>query len=153
MPPCWCCHGVILTHKRALSGFNLLYCACPASKRSISSNAHAFCTKHTWGNIPRGKSSISFMAFLWETFLLSNQPSSLPPFSLHYISICISFWFTSENDPLGPINFNHFAFSHFFPPRDNWSELCWMGSLPRRYEIRLGATGFTLRPQFARQQQ
>lgn len=62
------------------------------------------------------------MAFLWESFLLSNQASSLPLFSLPYISICISFWFTSENDPLWPINFNHFAFS-LLPPRDNWSEL------------------------------
>lgn len=124
VPARWCCQSAILTHKRALSGFNWLYCACPASKQSISSNARAFRTKHTWGNIPRGKSSISFMAFLWESFLLSNQASSLPLFSLHYISICISFWFTSENYPLRPINFNHFAFApSFFPPRDNWSEL------------------------------
>lgn len=81
---------------------------------AFSSNTHASRAKHTWGNIPRGKSSISFMAFRWETFLLSNQASSLPLFSLHCISICISFWFTSENDPLGPISFDHFAFSPFF---------------------------------------
>lgn len=93
-------------------------------------------TEHTWGNIPPGKSSISFMAFSGK---VSSSPINRPHHHhqhFHHISICISFWFTSENDPLQPINFVHPPTpiaSHRGIIGANWGA----GSLPRRYQIRL----------------
>lgn len=86
-----------------------------------------------------------------ETFLQGSHQSVLwlslgkfPPLQsaaphhhhhFHHISICISFWFTSENDPLQPINFVHSPpiASHRGIIGANWGA----GSLPRRYQIRL----------------
>lgn len=64
--------------------------------------------------------------------LPSLQPP--PPFSFLYFHL-YQFWFTSENDPLRPINFNHPPPSLFHRGiiGTNWRA----GSLPRRYEIRL----------------
>lgn len=119
---CSCCQSVILTYKRALSGLNFLYCACPASKESILFKHTRFAQSTPGETFLEG----SHQSVLW---LFSGKVSSSPIKRLPslsslspYISICISFWFTSENDPLRPINFNHFAFS-LLPPRDNWSEL------------------------------
>lgn len=102
------------------------YCACPASKEPLLARTHVR-TEHTWGNVPPGKSSISFMAFSGK---VSSSPINRPPHHLHHlhlrhhlrhISICISFWFTSENDPLQPIYSDHSP--PRAPPRDNWSKL------------------------------
>lgn len=148
---CLCCQSAILTYKRAFLPLNLLYCTCPASKDSISpnyynththtySNTHAH-TKHTWGNIPQGKSSISFMAFSGK---VSSSPikrlhsTLLLLFLLHslsYISICISFGSHLRTIHSGQLTSTIFPFSLFLRGiiGANWRVV----SLPRRYEIRL----------------
>lgn len=57
-----------------------------------------------------------FYVFLWESFLLSNQASSLLPpsfpplwFSFLYFHL-YQFCLTSENDPLHQINFSYFSY-------------------------------------------
>ena len=50
---------------------------------------------------------------------IKRLPSLHPRISFLYFHL-YQFWFTSENDPLRPINFNHFF---PIPPRDNWSKL------------------------------
>ena len=95
---------------------------CTVTTRHIHTHAHTHThTKHTWGNIPRGKSSISFMAFSGKVSSspIKRLPSLHPRISFLYFHL-YQFWFTSENDPLRPINFNHFF---PIPPRDNWSKL------------------------------
>lgn len=158
---CLCCQSAILTYERAFSLLNLLYCTCPASKDSISpnyynthtySNTHIH-TKHTWGNIPQGKSSISFMAFSGK---VSSSPIKrlhstllLLLYSLSYISICISFGSHLRTIHSGQLTSTIFPFFPI-PPRDNWSKLE-SGIFASTIRDKTSATGFPLCPQFARQ--
>lgn len=142
-------------HVNVLFGPSIFpYCACPASKDSISC-AHTRSHSAHLGKHSSREVINQFYGFLWESFLLSNQPPppphtttttstifpSVSVFGSHLRTIHSS-QLTSSTPP--PPN--------CIPPRDNWSKLGSGISAPTIPD-KTSATGLPTCPQFVRQLQ
>lgn len=122
-------------HVNVLFGPSIFpYCACPASKDSISC-AHTRSHSAHLGKHSSREVINQFYGFLWESFLLSNQPPptttttstifpSVSVFGSHLRTIHSSQLTASIPPPIA---------SHRGIIGANWGA----GSVPRRYQIRL----------------